>query len=583
MGSISGLGNVHPTEYRVQDHAHSTSSKLKVISIGAGASGLYLAYSMDKRMKNFDLTVYEKNSQIGGTWLENVYPGCACDIPAHIYTYTFRPNPKWSSYFVGSDEILRYFQDFADEFNLQRFIKFQSTVTSATYDEENAIWNVEIDTPSGPIIDWCDILINSSGILNKWKWPTIPNRESFKGTMIHSAAWDRSVDYSGKRVAVIGTGSSGIQIVPQVQSVSKHLTVFIRSPTWISPPLGSLPSIEADPLAEGDTIVNRYLVSGSKAKDFTKADIEFFESNPDVLLELRKKTEMIISDQVEAWRLGSPQQIAVSAYVKTHMEKIIGDDKSLKETIIPHFPAGCRRLTPGPGFLQALGASNVTRNLETITRFTPAGIETADGINHSFDIIICATGFDVAFVPFFKLRGKNGVLLSDAWKDDLPAYLGIAAKGFPNYFVLLGPRGPWGNGSIIPAIETNADYFVTMMQKIQSQGIKSIEVKQGAVDDFVEHNNEWHVGSVWGAKCRNWYRRNGSDTGIPYLWCGMSPSYFKTMKDVRFEDYDYEYKHKNRFSYLGNGKIQAEYYTGKDKLEGMTTYIRNSDTPWFLE
>ncbi|KIW85453.1 hypothetical protein Z517_00843 [Fonsecaea pedrosoi CBS 271.37] len=571
-------------KYTVLDQYHSQRAKIRVVCAGAGVTGLYLAYRMQKVMRNFELQVYEKNPQCGGTWFENNYPGCACDVPSHNYTYTFRPNPRFSSYYAGSAELLAYFKDFKDEFGLDKFIEYESKVTKAVYDEENGTWSLDITRANGETHkDWCHVFINATGILNRWRWPDIPGREKYTGTILHSAAWDTSADWKGKKVAIIGTGSSAIQITPKVQQGAEHLTIFVRSPTWIAPQLGGLVSLDADPVHEGDTPVNQILLRGARPFEFTEADKKNFEEHPELLLHLRRKMELLICNNVDNFRVGTSVQKQTEEYIRAAMTAKLEGFDELQRKMIPDFPSGCRRYTPGEGYLESLCKENVSTVFDTITEFTEKGMKTEDGQEREFDMIICATGFDVAFTPFIDIIGRHGINIRDLWKDEPNAYLGIAAPGFPNYFVALGPRGPWGNGSIIPAMEINSDYFITMMEKMQKQNIKSFDVKQQAADDFCEHVDEWHKGSVWGQACRSWYKKTRDPFSKPLLWCGMSPSYYKTMKDVRFEDYDWEYKNRNRFAYLGNGKIEADTYEPKERMEAITTYIRNGDTPWTLE
>ncbi|OAL53151.1 cyclohexanone monooxygenase [Pyrenochaeta sp. DS3sAY3a] len=587
-GNVSGhsRNGIHPdtTRYKVLDQYHSQPSHIDVICAGAGATGLYFAYRMQKRLKNFRLSIYEKNKECGGTWYENRYPGCACDIPAHNYTYSFRPNPEFSSYYAGSTELLQYFKDFKDEYCLDKHIQYESKVLEAKYDVDNGIWNVVIQMPDGSSKhDTCHIFVNAAGILNNYKWPEIPGRENFKGQMVHSAAWDSSIDWTGKRVGLIGTGSSAIQITPKVQHGSEHLTVFIRSAVWIAPQLGGLVSLESDPAAEGDTEVNRILLRGAHPFSFTEEDKETFRTNPQLLLHLRKKMELLLCNHVDTFITGTERQQMTENYLREQMEDKLKRNKGLLNRMIPNFPSGCKRLTPGEGYLDALLADNVSHVYDTITEFTEMGMKTADGKEHKFDLIICATGFDVAFSPFIDIIGRDNIRIQDLWKGDPRAYLGIAASGFPNYFVVLGPRGPWGNGSILPAAEINTDYIVSMIEKMQKQQIKSIEVKREAVEDFCEHVDEWHKRSVWGQHCRSWYKMARDPDAKPLLWCGMSPSYYKTMRDIRLEDFNFEYKYRNRFAYLGNGKIGADCEDGKSRLEAITSYIRNEDSYWTLE
>ncbi|KAH7080783.1 cyclohexanone monooxygenase [Paraphoma chrysanthemicola] len=573
----------HAGPYRVQDRPHSQRRQWRIIGVGAGASGLYLAHQVEKRMSLTDLVIYEKNSDVGGTWLENIYPGCACDVPSHIYTYSFRPNPKYTSYYAGSTEIQQYFKEFTDENNLQKYIRFGMTVTSAVWDSEKGIYQVKIQDANGTIHnDWCNALINCSGVLNNWKWPDIPNRESFKGEMLHSAAWDPKFDGTAKRVAVIGIGSSGIQILPKVQKIASSVSVFIRSPVWITPQLGGLPDGAPSPIPDDKAILKDILLRGQQPFDFTPEEILMFKEDPAALLTLRRALEVVMCSSLEAFRSDSEKQKAVRQKVEAQMATKLGNNDRLKEAIIPKFAVGCRRPTPGAGFLEALVSDNVTPVYSSIKRFTEKGILTADGQEHEFDAIICASGFQIGFVPFFRLVGKTGVAMQDAWSEKADCYLGIAAPGYPNYFTPLGPRGPWGNGTVLTALEVNIDYFISMMIKMQTQDIKSCEPSWEATQEFSQHADEWHVGSVWNENCQSWYKRNGPDSK-PYLWCGTTPSYMKTQSTIRFEDYKYDYIHGNRFSYIGNGRVAADYMSVDERMEKLVPYLRVANTPWEIE
>lgn len=223
-------------EYTVLEQNLGDRRPTRIICVGAGASGLNLAHRVDQYMQNTELVIYEKNPEVGGTWFENRYPGCACDIPSHNYQFTWEPNPNWTSFYSRSPEILEYFKMVARKRDLYKYINLSHRVVSADWDEDKAIWNLQIeDLATGQIkTDWGDFMITASGVLNNWRWPDIKNLHSFRGQLVHSANWDDSVDWRGKRVAVLGCGSSGVQIVAAIQPEAAHLTTFIRTPTFIT-------------------------------------------------------------------------------------------------------------------------------------------------------------------------------------------------------------------------------------------------------------------------------------------------------------------------------------------------------------
>lgn len=243
--NAAGLSYADTTEadsYKLLPQYHSKATKLRVACVGAGASGLCVAYKMEKMLEagSWELTLFEKNSHFGGTWYENTYPGVACDIPSHLYTFSWDPNPKWSHYFAYGPEIQAYFEGFAERHGSKKYMKLNSKVIEAVWDESAGKYTITLENPitGEQWEDWCHVLVNGSGILNNWKWPDIEGIHDFKGAMMHSAKWDHSVDFKDKSIGVIGTGSTSVQIVPQLQPEVKHMDVFMRSSTWISPPFG---------------------------------------------------------------------------------------------------------------------------------------------------------------------------------------------------------------------------------------------------------------------------------------------------------------------------------------------------------
>ena len=226
----------------------------QVIVIGAGINGMHAAIRLPQRIPNLTLTIYEKNPEIGGTWYENRYPGVACDVPAHSYTIIYEPNPEWSQFYASGQEILRYLQKVADKYEIRKYMKFNHKCVGAVWNEEKGKWQVECDGPDGKVHDECDVLITATGILNNWKWPDIPGLDSFTGTRLHSATWPEDIDLSGKNVAIIGNGSSAIQIIPQLQKIVNHLDAYARGSTWISPPLAGSKVEEHNPGGGNSTI-----------------------------------------------------------------------------------------------------------------------------------------------------------------------------------------------------------------------------------------------------------------------------------------------------------------------------------------
>lgn len=352
------------------------------------------------------------------------------------------------------------------------------------------------------------------GILNTWKWPEIEGLHDFKGPILHSANWDHSVDFKGKKAAVIGVGSSSVQITPALQKTCSELEVYMRSPTWISPPFGA--GALATDLQNGQDVD-----PGQRQYDFTEADIKKFTEDPEYHLDFRKRIEAEINSLFGMYIQGSELSDQFRDVITKEMNRRMGPHhQKLKEFIIPKtFAPGCRRISPGDGFLEALVADNVTPVFDGIKRVVPEGIETEDGKIHKFDNLVCATGFQVAFQPAFTVINGEGKSIKEDWSDGPNLYFGVSAPRFPNYYTIVGPGATWSNGTLLPSIETTIEYSIKCMKKMQTEGIKSMAVKQEALDEIYAHFDEFHKKTVWQEDCRSWFK-DGKKKQRIYLWPG---------------------------------------------------------------
>ncbi|PPR03651.1 hypothetical protein CVT24_007765 [Panaeolus cyanescens] len=506
---------------------------VKIICIGAGASGLILAYKLQRSFKNFELVVYEKNEGVGGTWFENTYPGCACDIPAHTYTYSFEPKADWSAVYANGQEIQQYFEDFADKYDLKRFINFQRQVCHAKWDETSAEWQVDVlCLEDGRIMhDHCNILVNASGALNAWKWPDIPRLHSFQGPLLHTAKWDKSADLKNKRVGIIGNGSSAIQLLPAIYPDVRQVTNFIRSPTWILPPFSEPQRL------------------------YTLAEHLRFKEDPKSHLALRKAQTAEAFKTFPVLIKDSEQQ----KYMSSALTQILKDKlpPHLVDSLIPQTSVGCRRITPGFDYLEKLSGEKTQVVVGDIRRVTERGVIDSEGKEHVLDVLVCATGFDTSFVPKFPIVGPKGVNMQTTWKDEVKAYLGVAAAGFPNYFTLFGAGSPAATGPAMVIFELQADYILKMVDRYQTENIRSMAPKAEAVEDFIKHRDEFMKRTVMSENCRSWYKA-GPSQQINALWPGSGMHwYFVFKQDPRYEDWEWTYEG-NRFSYFGNGFASLE-------------------------
>ncbi|KAG7412596.1 FAD-binding monooxygenase aflW [Fusarium oxysporum f. sp. rapae] len=399
---------------------------IRIVCVGAGFSGLMLAYEAkyNESLQGFiDLTIYDKNHDVGGTWLVNRYPGVACDVPAHIYTFPFEPNPEWSSFYASGPEIWAYIKRTSDKYGLAENVRFQSKVTEAIWNEAAGKWNLKISQDGEEKEDECDILIDGSGFLNNWYWPDIPGLHDFKGQIVHTADWNPSIDVAGKKVAAIGNGSSGVQVLPHLQKNAAQLTTYVRTPTWI------FANYASELTRDGTNFA------------FTEEEKKKFRENPASLWKFRKEIE---NSQDNFWNVFFKDTAAQKAALEnaySRMRERLGNDKELCEKLIPDYEYGCRRPTPGDGYLEALRQENTRVTFDPIVQITESGIQTTQD-HTDFDIIVCATGFDASFRRSWTVQGRNGYQLHEAWGESPEAYFGVAAANMPNYFIFIGPNSP---------------------------------------------------------------------------------------------------------------------------------------------
>ncbi|KAL4724306.1 hypothetical protein ACLX1H_008919 [Fusarium chlamydosporum] len=500
--------------------------RLRIVCVGAGFSGLMLAYEAkyNKDFQGFiDLTIYDKNHDVGGTWLVNRYPGVACDVPAHIYTFPFEPNPDWSSFYASGPEIW----------------SFQSKVTHATWDDALGKWGLKIRRDSEEIEDECDVLIDGSGFLNNWHWPDIPGLHDFKGEIVHTADWSPSTDVAGKRVAVIGNGSSGVQVLPHLQKTASQLTTYVRTPTWIFANYAS------------------ELTKDGKNFFFTEEEKREFRDNPASLWEFRKEIE---KSQDNFWNVffkdtDAQKDALEKAYAR--MRERLGNDKELCQKLLPDYEYGCRRPTPGDGYLEALRQENARVTFDPIVKITESGIQTTKD-HTDFDIIVCATGFDASFRRSWSVRGRNGFKLHDAWDNTPQAYFGVAAANMPNYFIFIGPNSPVGHGSLLDSVFCVAKWILKWCRKIATEDIKSVCVNQQVVDDYNVYLQELLKRMVWTGSCRSWYKNRKKDGPVTAVYGGSRHHFREILETFRTEDFDIEYRSVNRFRFMGNGRTLKE-------------------------
>jgi len=472
-------------------------------------------------------------------------------VPAHCYTFSFEPKTDWNANYASSKEIHQYFKDFTAKYRLQRFINLNHKVVGASWSVDRGEWDVTVeDLVQGRVFKVsCHCLINATGILNVWRYPPISGLlDKYQGKVVHSAAYPEDLDLTGKVVGLIGNGSSGIQILPAIAPNVSQLKTFIREATWVSPP------------------------TGDEYRTYSDADKTRFATDPEFHLQVRKQTEESMNRQFRLFQRLSDHQNQVRDYMLGEMKRKLNNPE-LEKVLIPEWSVGCRRLTPGPNYLESLSRDNVEVIFGEIISISEKGPIMEDGSEHPVEVLICATGFDTTFKPRFPLIGNDGQELASKWKDEPEAYLGIAVPEYQNYFMLLGPNCPAGNGPLLVAVEAQVDYVVKMLSRFQKENWRSFEVKSGPTRDFNDWKNEYMDLTVWTEDCRSWYKKGSAAGHVVALWPGSTLHYLEAVRDVRWEDW--EIKHQpghNRWEFLGNGHSSAEARTGD-----MAYYIRQFD------
>ncbi|CEI41650.1 hypothetical protein FVEN_g3715 [Fusarium venenatum] len=543
-GNPTTSTNGHRQPFTCKDAPIENQRPLKIRVIGAGYSGVYLGIRIPQRLRNIDLKIYDKNDGIGGTWWENRYPGCACDIPSHSYQYAFASNKAWSGFYAPSHEICDYINSVAEKYGAKRFIHLEHKVTSAIWDDTKKKWIVNVKPSVGDAFtEEVDIFISARGGLNDYKWPDIPGFDKFKGKKMHSAAWDQEYDFKNKKVGIIGGGSSSIQIVPKLQKVEgAQLSVFVRSKVWISNRFGeeTMKGLGWDP--------SEINMTPERLEEFAKSD--------DTYLRFRKRVEAD-GNMVHASTLkDSEMQQHFVATFKESTKQVLGSRPDILESFSPEFGVGCRRLTPGPGYLEALMQPNVEFITQRIDSINETGVKLTGHEDRQVDIdvLVCATGFNTTHQPPFPVVGKHGILIQEKFNPIPETYLTMTVDDFPNYFAMLGPNSGLGSGSLTALIEAQGDYIIKCIRKLQKEDYVTMAPKRARVKDFSEYTEEYFKKTVYMDSCKSWYKTgDGLGDRVSALWPGSVMHALETLRAPRWEDFEFESLYENKLGWLGNG------------------------------
>jgi cation diffusion facilitator CzcD-associated flavoprotein CzcO len=478
---------------------------LRIAIIGAGVSGLCAAIQL-KRAGFEDVTIFEKSDGVGGTWHDNTYPGCACDTPSHLYSFSFEPNPGWSRIWAEQPEILAYFNRCADKYDLRRRIRFNTEVRAARFDSERQEWRLSL--PGGEEAR-AHILISGLGQLNVPAWPDIPGMADFAGTSFHSAGWNRTHDLTGERVAVIGNGASATQFIPRIAPQVERLTVFQRSANWVAPKEDA-PYSEAQKRAFARSPLRRKL---HRLTIFLRFEFRFASFFKKSLLRPMFEKQL-------------------RAFLRHHVP-----DEALRAKLTPDYPAGCKRILLSYDYYPALNRPNVEVVDEPIERIVADGLVTRDGRHHPADTIIYGTGFQTTrFLSAVEIVGADGVSLAQAWRDGAEAHRGVAVAGFPNFFMLYGPNTNLGHASIIFMIEAQVRYVVRCLRRMRRRRLGYIAVTPEAMARYNRRIQRQLGRMVWDAGCGSWYKTASGK--ITNNWPRFAFEYALSMRRPRWREYE---------------------------------------------
>ena len=478
-----------------QPRVREAARKLKVLVIGAGMSGLLTGIRLAQAGVAFEIV--DKNADVGGTWFENTYPGCRVDNSNHMYSYSFEPNHAWPQHFSPQPELLKYFQGIADKYDLRQKIRFETMVETLTWDDARGVWRAALKRKDGEVdIIEATAVVTAVGQLNRPRFPEIEGMGSFAGPAFHSAEWRHDVDLKGRRIAVLGTGASAYQFVPEIAPDVAKLTVFQRTPPWGLP----VPHYHDD-VPEGMKWVLEHVPFFDKWYRFWL----FWMTTEGML-------PMVKSDP--AWN-GSPDAVsAANAMLRetatAALQAQVADRPDLAAKVIPQYPIGGKRSVLDNGvWLTALKRDNVELVTDKVVRITPKGVVTADGVEHEVDVLIYGTGFQASnFLSFLKIKGRGGRDLHETWGGDARAYLGMTNPGFPNLFTIYGPNtNIVVNGSIIFFSECSVRYIMGCLKLLADTGSRAMEPKQAVFDPYNTAVDEANSGWAWGSpNVSSWYK-----------------------------------------------------------------------------
>jgi cation diffusion facilitator CzcD-associated flavoprotein CzcO len=479
-------------------------SQHRIVIVGSGFAGLGMAIGL-KRAGIEDFVVLERADDLGGTWRDNTYPGCACDIPSNLYSFSFAPNPHWTRFFAGQPEILAYLRECAERYGISPHLRYGHELLEARWDSPSDRWH--LDTSRGAMT--AQVLITGTGPLSEPARPALPGLDSFAGTVFHSADWDHNHDLTGRRVAVVGTGASSIQFVPRIAPRVEQLYVFQRTAPWLVP--------------RPDRAV-------------TPTEARLFRVVPGAQA-MRRAASYSIRELTGLGLRGNPRLLArMSKLAAGHLAGQVSDPE-LRARLTPNYTIGCKRILISSDFYPALQRGNVELVTSPIARVRPGAVVTTDEAERPVDTLILATGFHVADQPAGRrLRGRDGRLMSEVWEDSAQAYLGTAVAGFPNLFLLVGPNTGLGHNSIVYMIESQITYVMAGLRAMARAGVSVVDLRPEVQDAYNRRVQADMAGTVWTAGgCASWYLDSAGRNTT--LWPGSTWAFRRQTRRFRLADY----------------------------------------------
>ena len=476
--------------------------KPSVLIIGAGMSGVLTTIKL-RQAGITDITIIEKGDSVGGTWRENTYPGVSCDVPSHMYAYSFEPFVGWDARFAAGPQIRDYFRQVADKYSVTPAIRFNESVTKAMFN--NGRWDITTSKADQFTVDF---IVCATGILHHPAYPNIQGLEDFSGAAFHTARWDHAVALEGKRVGIIGTGSTACQVIPELVKVADQVKVFQRTPQWIYP----------RPDADYSERYKRTLVRFPKLASIIGRLWSVFYAQMFARAVIGKPLQLWITEKI----------------VHRYLEQSVPDPE-LRKKLTPDYRIGCKRLVLSSDFLGAVQAPNCDLVTDAIDHIESEGVVTADGKRHDLDVLVLATGFKhFNFMRPMELIGKNGVDINDAWRDQYVNYRSLTIPDFPNFFLMTGPNSPIGNFSVTMIAEVQVDYLIKVIQRWQQGAFDSIDPKPDAAQRFLQEIKGALGKTVWTGGCQSWYL---DQVGTPVLWPWTFERWVKEMREPQWADY----------------------------------------------